>query len=112
MLRPPLYGELKEPANRDEQGRLRVFKVGGEIKQFCYTWCRSGGNCAEPCPEGRLHRCEICTSTRHKTTEHYPRAGKGKSGKDKDGKGKSKGKGKSDKGKKGKQQADSGVISE
>ena len=109
-------GELRPPpadaANRDEHGRLRGFKVGGEYKQFCYNWRRSGGECAEPCPEGRLHRCEICTSTRHKTTEHYPRVVKGKGGKDKDGKGNGKGKDKGDKGKKGKQQADSAVTSE
>ena len=82
---------------RDDQGRLSSIKVDGVWKEFCYRFNRSPGNtgCAEPCPAGRVHRCEICTSTKHGTNEHdNAKKGLGRKADSKGGKGQKSGKGK------------------
>ena len=83
---------------RDSAGRLTAIKEGGVVKQFCFNWCRGKNGCADPCSQGRAHRCELCTSTRHKTIDCLKANGKAK-GKGKDGKDGKGGKNKNRKGK-------------
>ena len=81
--------------SRDQEGRLRCLKVYGIWKNFCYKFNRASRGCADTNCE-RLHRCEFCTSNKHKTTDC---PGKGKADKCK-GKSKGKSNGKASKGKK------------
>ena len=56
--------------------------------QHCYKWGRDGA-CAEPCPDGRMHLCEICNGA-HRSYE-CPQAGEKTSGKGSKGKAAGKG---------------------
>jgi len=54
--------------------------------QYCWAWNRQG-SCPDPCPAGRVHRCEICDKPGHKGKDCWSKSG----GKGKSGKGKGKG---------------------
>ena len=54
-------------------------KLYGSWREFCYRYNRGAG-CSDPCPAGRVHRCEICTSDKHGSKDHE-RSKKGKGGK-------------------------------
>ena len=43
--------------------------------QYCYTWNRKLGGCQVVCPHGRLHICEYCPSTEHRSIECMSSAG-------------------------------------
>jgi len=60
--RPSGKGEGKAPRAPDDKranGRFYRSKSGVEI---CFAYSRHG-NCANPCPNGRAHVCEICRET-------------------------------------------------
>ena len=52
--------------------------------QVCFKWARDGECTDGPCPDDRLHVCEHCGSSWHRSYEHSIKGGKGKAkGKDK-----------------------------
>ena len=56
----------RNPDKKDNSGKY-IFDSAGN--QICWTWNRSNGGCADPCPNGRAHRCELCRGA-HRTCEH------------------------------------------
>lgn len=51
---------------KDAHGRFFRTATGS---QLCWDWNRSPGGCADPCPAGRAHRCEVCRGP-HRSCAH------------------------------------------
>ena len=66
-----LKAEQKEGERRrkGDKGKPKGGKAKGKGKsrvQVCYAWNRDDAGCPTPCPNGRAHVCEVCSSSEHK----------------------------------------------
>ena len=91
---PPKTPRQRGPARRSERGGrgggtptgkggrqpAGVGKDGGNRRDYCRNW--NNGHCQEPCPAGRVHKCEVCDgSHRSIDCDRKPPKGQGKGGK-------------------------------
>ena len=61
-------------AGKGQKGKGKLYSRNREGKEICYSWNNKNGKCADlapgqPCPAGRLHACQRCLSTAHRTGE-------------------------------------------